>query len=151
MHRKPSRGFIIRSERVCVCMVQRMIKKNQSVLYILLTISKVWRTKSCATLCVHIKYLPMLSHAVCTEYMLPADVVDDDGHSPLDLALINLYAYHDYGQINVALYLMNRGHGGDKNKARLLFKACEHGRMDVVKKLIEEFKVDPTGIKRTIV
>ena len=45
--------------------------------------------------------------------------------------------------VDVALYLINRGAGDDKDKAKLLCKACELDRLDVVEELVEEHKLDP--------
>ena len=88
-----------------------------------------------------------LCHLYFNHCIFSADVADDDGHSPLDLAL--KYRGGGQGQMSVALYLLDRGYGGDRDKARLLFKACNNGKMDVVKELFEELKVDPTGIELT--
>ncbi len=61
------------------------------------------------------------------------------GQSPLDRALGSVAG----GCVDVALYLMSRGCGGDEDKAELLCKACYHGRLGVVKELFEQYKVDP--------
>ncbi len=66
---------------------------------------------------------------------------DDEGQSPLDKALENLY--DDDGCVDVALYLMSRGCGGDEDKAKLLCAACGWGKLDVVKELVQQHKVDP--------
>ena len=65
---------------------------------------------------------------------------DDEGQSPLDKAL---GGYND-GCVDVALYLMSRGCGGDEDKARLLGAACYRGNLGVVKELVEQHKVDPS-------
>ena len=62
------------------------------------------------------------------------DIRDDEGQSPLDLALDD-----------VALYLINHGYGDDKDKTKLLCRACERNRLDIVKDLVEEHKLDPNG------
>ncbi len=67
---------------------------------------------------------------------------DDEGQSPLDKALGGCM-YDDEGCVDVALYLMSRGCGGDKDKAKLLCAACFHGKLGVVKELVEQHKVDP--------
>ena len=54
-------------------------------------------------------------------------------------------ALDDYTSFNVPLYLINRGCGDDKDKAELLFRACEWIRLDIVKELVEEHKLDPNG------
>ncbi len=65
---------------------------------------------------------------------------DDEGRSPLDKALEDL---DDDGCMDVALYLMSRGCGGDEDKAKLLCEACRWGKLDVVKELVEQHKLDP--------
>ncbi len=46
--------------------------------------------------------------------------------------------------MDVALYLVSRGCAcGDKDKTELLCKACTYGKLDVVKELVEKYKVDP--------
>ena len=50
------------------------------------------------------------------------------------------------GCVDVALYLLNRGcHGNDEDKAKLLCAACEHGKVDVVKELVEQHHITPSG------
>ena len=71
-----------------------------------------------------------------------ADVKDDQGRSPLDIAL----EYMDYhGLIDVALYLISRGCGDDEDKNKLLCGSCRWDRLDVVKELVEEHNCDPKG------
>ena len=67
--------------------------------------------------------------------------VQDDGKSPLDKALDKGYSDH----CDVALYLINNGYGNEQDKAKLLCKGCSSGNLDVVRELIEQHKVDPTG------
>ncbi len=83
---------------------------------------------------------------------------DDEGQSPLDKALD--YPYGNDGCVDVALYLMSRGCAcGDEDKAKLLCGACQWGKLDVVKELVEQQKVDPrsecavylNGLFRTII
>ncbi len=69
---------------------------------------------------------------------------DDDGQSPLDKALEEWYERGD-SCVDVAHYLMSRGCGGDEDKAKLLCAACHHGRLGVVKDLVELHKVDPNS------
>ena len=71
-----------------------------------------------------------------------ADVKDEQGQSPLDLALEEMY---DNDCIDVALYLINRGCGDDENKNKLLRRSCLCSRLDVVKELVEEHNCDPKG------
>ena len=47
--------------------------------------------------------------------------------------------------VDAALYLANHGCGDDKDKARLLCEACRQNRLDIVKELVEEHKLDPKG------
>ena len=50
------------------------------------------------------------------------------------------------GCVDVALYLLNHGcDGNDKDKAKLLCGACEHGKLDVVKELVEQHHIIPSG------
>ena len=67
---------------------------------------------------------------------------NDQGQSPLDIALQSLY-YDDC--IDVALYLINRGCGDDKDKDKLLCRACRLNRLGVVKELMEKHDRDPKG------
>ena len=67
--------------------------------------------------------------------------VQDDGKSPLDKALAGGYSKH----CDVPLYLINNGYGNEQDKAKLLCKGCSSGNLDVVKELVEQHKVDPTG------
>lgn len=74
-----------------------------------------------------------------------ADMMDDWEQSPLNIALNSDYLYGclDDGCMDVALYLMSRGCGGDEHKAKLLCAACWWGKLGVVKQLVEQDKVDP--------
>ena len=67
--------------------------------------------------------------------------VQDDGKSPLDKALDEGYPKH----CDVALYLINNGYGNEEDKAKLLCKGCSTGKLDVIKELVEQHKVDPNG------
>ena len=69
------------------------------------------------------------------------DVKGDKGQSPLDIALGPLYSNERC--VDVALYLMSRGCGGDDDKAKLMCGACQTGKLGVVKELVEQHKVDP--------
>ncbi len=66
---------------------------------------------------------------------------DDEGQSPLDITLGNLYEANDC--MDVALYLMSLSCGGDEGKAKLLCGACQLDKLDVVKELVEQYKVEP--------
>ena len=67
--------------------------------------------------------------------------VQDDGKSLLDKALDGSCSEH----CDVALYLINNGYGNEQDKAKLLCQGCSLGKLDVVKELVEQHKVDPTG------
>ena len=49
------------------------------------------------------------------------------------------------GCVDVALYLINHGYGDDKDKAKLLCKACRLDKLDIVKELVEDHGLDPKG------
>ncbi len=73
---------------------------------------------------------------------------DDEGRSPLDRALEDLCDDYDADNggscVDVGHYLMGRGCAcGDKDKTELLCAACMYGKLDVVKELVEKYKVDP--------
>ena len=74
-------------------------------------------------------------------------MVDIREKSPLDHALRwdNDYDYY-LVRVDTALYLMNKlGCGDVKDKVKLLCAACFQGKLNVVKELITEHKVDPNG------
>ena len=71
------------------------------------------------------------------------DVTDDDNESPLDKAMENLSQKESC--FGVALYLINHGSDNDKDKAKLLCGACEYGKLDLVKELIEHHHIIPSG------
>ena len=54
-------------------------------------------------------------------------------------------AYHCYCNCEVGFYLVNQGYASDQDKAKLLSFACGCGKIDIVKGLVEQHKVDPTG------
>ena len=47
--------------------------------------------------------------------------------------------------MDVALYLINCGCGGDEERVDVLCRACYWGNLDAVKELVEQHKVDPTS------
>ena len=72
--------------------------------------------------------------------------MDDNNESPLDKALGNLSSWREgSGCVDVARYLLNHGCGNDEDKAKLLCGACEHGKLDVVKELVEQHHINPSG------
>ena len=68
------------------------------------------------------------------------DVKNDHGESPLDTAV-------RASQSDIALYLMNVHGCGDKDKGRLLTKACQSGTLKMVKELVEQHNINPKGEK----
>ena len=73
-------------------------------------------------------------------------VRDGHGDSLVDTTLTNMYGYDDPDHgLDIALYLTNHGVGDEQDKARLLCEACEWGKVDVVKELVEQHNVDPNG------
>ena len=76
--------------------------------------------------------------------MLTAGVQDDERQSLLDITLENIFTDAD-DFLNTALYLVTHGYGGDEDKVKVLHKACYCGKLDVVKELVEQHKVDPNG------
>ena len=61
--------------------------------------------------------------------------------------LTHMYEYDidpDCG-LNMALVLINHGVDDQQDKARLLCEACYWGRLDVVKELVEQHNLDPSG------
>ena len=67
---------------------------------------------------------------------------DDDGQSPLDRVLEDVY---DEDDLDLCLYLINHGCDDDEGKVELLCEACYLGNLDMVKELVELHKVDPNG------
>ena len=67
-------------------------------------------------------------------------VLDNGGQSPLDKALA--CDYKDC--VDISLFLLSPGYGGDKEKIKLLNGACKWGKLELVKDLIEQQKVDPS-------
>ena len=61
---------------------------------------------------------------------------DDNDDSPLDVALKS-------DNIDAAYYLLSHGGEAGKSGVKLLCGACERGKIDVVKELVEKYKVDP--------
>ena len=76
-------------------------------------------------------------------YLFAAGVRDNNGRSPLDSALDgnDLFGFF----VDVALYLINHGYGGAEDRNKLMTRACEWGKLDVVKELVEQHKVDPNS------
>ena len=94
-----------------------------------------------------------LKHStLCTVCHSLAAKRDNMGQSPLEAVIEYLDDLDDDpeepgnldGQFEVALYLVNCGCGGDQEKIRILCGACYWGNLDVVKKLVEGLKLDPS-------
>ncbi len=71
------------------------------------------------------------------------DVRDDKGWSPLDMVLDPIYLFEHKGCMDLSLYLISCDGDGDEGKAKLLRTACSAGKLDVVKRVVEQHKVDP--------
>ena len=91
----------------------------------------------------------LVCHCVCA--LFTADVRDISGQSPLDCSLEHGYSDKALenrdkieGCVDIALYLMNHGCDGNQEKGDVLFGACYWGRLDMVKELVEQHKVDPS-------
>ena len=72
-----------------------------------------------------------------------AGVRDNNGRSPLDSALDGNDLLGSF--VDIALYMINHGYGGAEDRNKLMTRACEKGKLDVVKELVEQHKVDPNG------
>ena len=64
-----------------------------------------------------------------------ADLKDDKGESPLDVAL-------NEDNFTAAYYLISCGYGSSDDKAKLLCMACKEGKIKAVTELVEKHKVD---------
>ena len=73
---------------------------------------------------------------------MTAGIRDDNGRSPLDVVLDE--GSRDNGDIGLDL-IKHHGCGNEQDKAMLLCKACQRGNLDVVKELVEQHNVDPSG------
>ena len=73
---------------------------------------------------------------------LTVDVRDNEGRSPLERALED---DADGYNLDFGLYLINIGCGSDEGKVKLMCEACFWSRLDVVKELVEQHKIDPKG------
>ena len=47
--------------------------------------------------------------------------------------------------VDVSLCLINCGCGNEEDKRAILCGACQHGKLDVVKELVEQHHVNPSG------
>ena len=48
-------------------------------------------------------------------------------------------------ELDIALYLISGGYGSGEAKDKVLVEACRSGKLEVVKKLVEQHKVNPKG------
>ena len=53
---------------------------------------------------------------------------------------------YELGHFDFVVYLISHGCGDDKDRACVLTQAGYLGRLDVVKELVEQHKVDPKGL-----
>ena len=74
----------------------------------------------------------------CKTCVFLADVKDDSGDSPLDVAV-------RWNKLDIALYLISHGFGSDDDKHKVFISACHTGELKVVKKLVEQHSIDPKG------
>ena len=83
------------------------------------------------------------THSVIVTHNL-AGVRNDDGESPLDLAMEDVYDTE--GCPEVVHYLMSHGCDRDeKTLVELLCGACRRGKKSIVKYLVEQHKLDPSS------
>ena len=69
---------------------------------------------------------------------------DDEEQSPLDIALEHGNTSYTSNSVDIAYYLiMNCGCGGEVEKMELFCRACYHGKLDLIKKLVVQHKVHP--------
>ena len=81
----------------------------------------------------------MYSFYIVCIYLLQG-VRDNNGRSPLDNALDSNTLSGSC--LDVALYLISHDCGGAEDRNKLMSRACERGKLDVVKNLVEHHKVD---------
>ena len=81
-------------------------------------------------------------------FTITTGVRNGKGQTPLDKAL-DINTLGETGSKDfpeVALYLIDCGcPEGSKDKLKILRGACRWGKLDMLKKLIEQLKVDPNG------
>ena len=81
-------------------------------------------------------------------FTITIDVRNRNGQTPLDKVLdyFTLFETSSEDFPDVALYLIDCGcPEGNGDKAKILRAACRWGKLDMLKELIEQFKVDPKG------
>ena len=67
-----------------------------------------------------------------------ADVKDNEGKSPLDVAVT-------YSELNTAVYLMKNGCDSHEDKVKIGYGACRIGRLGVIKELVEQHNINLKG------
>ena len=76
-------------------------------------------------------------------YVMCIGVRQKNGKSPLDLALEMLFEKESF--FDIANYLIKSGCHGDEIGEELLCGACRWGKLEIVKELVKQLKVDPIG------
>ena len=88
----------------------------------------------------------MFHGEVMNMFVHSVDVVDWMGETPLKNAMDWDFCEDNDDCFSVALYLIDHsGCGGDDEKIELLCKACQQGKPDLVKEMIEKYKIDPNS------
>ena len=76
-----------------------------------------------------------------------AGVRDNEGDSPLDITMKNIYIGmdngDDEGHPELAYYLLSHDTDNEEAQTKLLFIACGIDKLNIVKGLVEEHKLDP--------
>ena len=75
-------------------------------------------------------------------YVICIGVRNKNGKSLLDIALDKLEKKSFF---DIANYLIKCGCHGDEIEEKLLCGACRWGKLEMVKELVEQLKVDPNG------
>ena len=78
----------------------------------------------------------LLSNNHC---ILLTDVKDDDGDSPLDVAM-------RWDELRIAFYLISCGCDSNEDKVKVFTKACQSGELEVVKELVQLCNAHPKGM-----
>ena len=48
-------------------------------------------------------------------------------------------------KLEIALFLINHGCGGEEDKGKVFRKACRSGKLKMMKELVEQHNIDPKG------
>ena len=84
-------------------------------------------------------------NSLCLYFPTYSDLKDDEGETPLDKVMGFTYLDQHKELVDLALSLINRGCGSEKDKGNLLCVACCMSKLDIVKELVEQHKVEPKG------